>query len=111
MIALKYEKEVWQENSACIRLGVSTEIFFSEDLGDIAQAKRICADCPVLGPCLEAAIRRQEPWGVWGGQLLRNGRILTTKRRRGRPAKNLRSEDQLPLVPIPDYLQAELRSA
>ena len=82
-----------------------------EDLGDIARAKGICTDCPVLAPCLEAAIERREPWGVWGGQLFRNGHLLATKRRRGRPPKVPRPEDQLPVVPIPAHLQAELRSA
>ncbi len=111
MFALEYEEEIWRQDSACARLGVPTGIFFSEDLGDIARAKRICAECPVLAPCLEAAIERREPWGVWGGQLFRNGHLLATKRRRGRPPKVPRPEDQLPVVPIPAHLQVELRSA
>ena len=111
MFALEYEEEIWRQDAACARLGVPPGIFFSEDLGDIAQAKRICAECPVLAPCLEAAIERREPWGVWGGQLFRNGHLLATKRRRGRPPKVPRPEDQLPVVPIPAHLQVELRSA
>lgn len=111
MQALLYEPEVWRQDAACSRLGVSLDVFFSEDLGDIAQAKGICAECPVLAPCLEAAIERREPWGVWGGQLFRNGHLLATKRRRGRPPKVPRPEDQLPVVPIPAHLQVELRSA
>jgi len=111
MFALEYEEEIWRQDAACARLGVPTGIFFSEDLGDIAQAKRICAECPVLAPCLKAAIERREPWGVWGGQLFRNGHLLATKRRRGRPPKVPRPEDQLPVVPIPAHLQVELRSA
>ena len=85
MQALQYEPEVWRDDAACSRLGVPLEVFFSEDLGDIAQAKRICAGCPALASCLEGAIQRREPWGVWGGQLFLNGRMLATKRRRGRP--------------------------
>jgi WhiB family redox-sensing transcriptional regulator len=42
---------------------------------------------------------------VWGGQLFLNGKILATKRRRGRPPKVARPEDQLPDIPIPDHLQ------
>lgn len=30
-------------------------------------AKRICAACPVRMECLEAAIERNERFGVWGG--------------------------------------------
>ena len=41
-------------------------------------------------PCLEGAIARAEPWGVWGGQLLLNGKVLAVKRRRGRPRKHPR---------------------
>ncbi len=42
----------------------------------------------MAGPCLEGALARREPWGVWGGQLFVNGRILPQKRKRGRPPKN-----------------------
>jgi WhiB family redox-sensing transcriptional regulator len=80
-------------------------LFFSDELVDLAAAKRICADCPVIVPCLEGAIRRREPWGVWGGQLFGDGRILAIKRRPGRPPKLPRPEDQLPEVPIPEHLR------
>jgi len=64
-------------------------------------------------PCLEGAIARREPWGVWGGQLLLNGKLLDRTRRRGRPPKTPRPEDQLPDVPIPVHLigRVELRTA
>ncbi len=95
----------WQASAACATVSNAGDLFFSEELGEIAAAKRICAECPVIAPCLEAAIRRAEPWGVWGGQLFYNGRILANKRRRGRPPKNPRPEDQLPEIPIPEHLQ------
>ena len=63
-------------------------LFFSEQLDDIARAKTVCATCPLLAPCLEGAVARREPWGVWGGQLFLNGKILAFKRKRGRPPKN-----------------------
>lgn len=65
-----------------------TALFFSEQIDDIARAKQICELCPVQEPCLEAALTRREPWGVWGGQLFFNGKILAQKRKRGRPPKN-----------------------
>ncbi len=80
-------------------------LFFSDELQDIARAKHICATCPALIPCLEGALERREPWGVWGGQLFLNGKILASKRRRGRPPKQPRPEDQLPEIPIPEHLQ------
>lgn len=96
----------WWDKAACRDLAASfVSLFFSEELGDIAQAKRICATCPALADCLEGAIERREPWGVWGGQLFLNGRILASKRRRGRPPKHPRPEDQLPEIPIPEHLR------
>lgn len=68
------------------------DLFFSEDLGDIARAKAICDRCPLVEPCLEGARARREPWGVWGGQLFANGRVLAFKRKRGRPPKNAQAQ-------------------
>jgi WhiB family redox-sensing transcriptional regulator len=101
----------WERDAGCRRAAVSPHLFFSEDLGEIAAAKRICAACPVMAACLEQAIHNEEPWGVWGGQLFLNGRMLAVKRRRGRPPKHPRPEDQLPQIPIPEHLRALIRTA
>ena len=66
--------------------GTLTPLFFSDDIVDIARAKAICARCSLRGPCLTGALERVEPWGVWGGELLENGRIVRDKKPRGRPA-------------------------
>jgi WhiB family redox-sensing transcriptional regulator len=103
----------WWADARCNdSAGTMTALFFSEELQDIARAKDLCAQCPALVPCLEGAIERREPWGVWGGQLFLNGKILASKRRRGRPPKTPRPEDQLPDVPIPGHLvgRVELRT-
>jgi WhiB family redox-sensing transcriptional regulator len=68
--------------------GTLTALFFSEQIDDIGRAKAICAMCPMIEPCLEGALARREPWGVWGGQLFFNGKVLAQKRKRGRPPKN-----------------------
>jgi WhiB family transcriptional regulator, redox-sensing transcriptional regulator len=94
----------WKDASCRAGDGSLGQLFFSEELQDIARAKTICSECPVIAPCLEGALERREPWGVWGGQLFLNGRILASKRRRGRPPKNPRPEDQLPVIPIPEHL-------
>lgn len=70
--------------------GTLTALFFSDDLVDIARAKAICAKCPMQANCLADAIDREEPWGVWGGELLSNGRIVANKRACGRPPKRPR---------------------
>jgi WhiB family transcriptional regulator, redox-sensing transcriptional regulator len=103
----------WAEARCNDGAGTLTALFFSDELQDIAAAKRICALCPAMADCLEGAIERREPWGVWGGQLFLNGRILMSKRRRGRPPKNPRPEDKLPDIPLPAHLvdRVELRSA
>jgi WhiB family redox-sensing transcriptional regulator len=71
------------------------ELFFSDQIPDIARAKQICATCVLSEPCLDGAIARREPWGVWGGQLFANGKILAQKRKRGRPPKNPQADIQL----------------
>ncbi len=68
------------------------EMFFSDHLEDIARAKALCADCPVADACLDGAIERHEPAGVWGGQLFADGKILVFKRKRGRPPKNAQTQ-------------------
>lgn len=110
MSALVQHQE-WEDRALCRGVPEAAEIFFSEDLGDIAAAKQVCARCPVLASCLETAIERGEPWGVWGGQLFLNGKALTSKRRRGRPPKVPRPEDQLPVVPIPVHLRDRISVA
>ena len=69
---------------ACL---TAPQLFFAEHPRDIAQAKELCRDCPARQACLAAALKRREPWGVWGGELLLHGRIIADKRARGRPPK------------------------
>ena len=81
--------------------GTLTPLFFSDDIIDIARAKAICGKCPLAASCLRAAQEREEPWGVWGGELLLNGRIVKNKRPCGRPPKHPRPEliiDELGVV-------------
>jgi WhiB family transcriptional regulator, redox-sensing transcriptional regulator len=67
--------------------GVLVDLFFSESPDDIAAAKALCFECPVRLACLEGALSREEPWGVWGGELFFQGKVLAHKRKRGRPPK------------------------
>lgn len=64
------------------------ELFFSDDQRHIAIAKSLCSACPMKSKCLEGAISRQEPCGVWGGELFEEGEVIAQKRMPGRPRIN-----------------------
>lgn len=85
----------WATASCRDETGSLTELFFSDQVADIARAKAICSTCPLIAQCLKGALERREPWGVWGGQLFHNGRVLAQKRKRGRPPKNPPADIQL----------------
>ena len=64
------------------------ELFFSEKSEEIAYAKTLCGTCPVKRECLQGALSRKEPCGVWGGELLDEGVVISAKRLPGRPRLN-----------------------
>jgi WhiB family redox-sensing transcriptional regulator len=68
-------------------LAVEPDLFFAELPAEVERAKSVCAGCPVRAHCLAGALRRREPWGVWGGELLVRGVVVPRKRPRGRPRK------------------------
>jgi len=79
--------------------GSMAGLFFSDELQDIARATATCQLCVLIEPCLERALARREPCGVWGGQLFANGKVLAQKRKRGRPPKNPR-----PVEPVSELI-------
>jgi WhiB family transcriptional regulator, redox-sensing transcriptional regulator len=62
-----------------------TGLFFSENPVDVSRAKAICANCTVRELCLNRALARHEPYGVWGGEFVFDGKVVALKRGRGRP--------------------------
>jgi WhiB family redox-sensing transcriptional regulator len=64
------------------------DLWFAELPEEVEAAKALCAGCPIRSQCLEQALERNEPWGVWGGQLVLQGVVVPRKRPRGRPRKN-----------------------
>ena len=64
------------------------ELWFAESPDDVETAKALCQACPARRSCLEGALERREPWGVWGGELLLQGAVIPRKRPRGRPRKD-----------------------
>ena len=81
-------EQFWAEALCNDGTGSLVALFFSEQLDDIARAKAICNTCPLQEACLDGALARREPWGVWGGQLFLQGAVIPRKRPRGRPRKN-----------------------
>lgn len=86
------------EELPCV--GAGPDLFFSESPAELETAKLLCGRCPVQRACLEGAIARAEPWGVWGGQVFDRGRPIPFKRPRGRPRKNA-------VPPVPVVLQVQ----
>ena len=64
------------------------DLWFADTPADLERAKGLCGTCPVRALCLNAALARQEPWGVWGGSIFEHGAVIDRKRPRGRPRKN-----------------------
>jgi WhiB family redox-sensing transcriptional regulator len=67
---------------------VDPDLFFAESPADVERAKALCVDCPLRPACLDGALERREPWGVWGGELVLQGVVVPRKRPRGRPRKD-----------------------
>jgi WhiB family redox-sensing transcriptional regulator len=76
----------WQLEAAC--RGADATLFFAPNYFEKredkdareAQAKVLCARCPVSEPCLEYALRVRDPHGVWGGlNELERRRLLRTR--------------------------------
>ena len=62
----------WQELARCNDgTGSMTELFFSEQLDDIAAAKAFCLECPVQEPCLEGAVSAARAVGRLGRRAVR----------------------------------------
>lgn len=62
-----------------------TEMYYSFVPEDINRARTLCLTCEHKDKCLDGAIARDEPDGVWGGFLVIRGKIVTFKRSVGKP--------------------------
>lgn len=63
------------------------EMWFSELPDELERAKACCQQCPLRTACLAGALERAEPYGVWGGEIFRQGAVIARKRPRGRPPR------------------------
>jgi WhiB family redox-sensing transcriptional regulator len=60
----------WSAKAACLE--ADPELFFPNGEGksswpQIAEAKAVCAACPVRGYCLDFALRTDAQYGIWAG--------------------------------------------
>jgi WhiB family transcriptional regulator, redox-sensing transcriptional regulator len=72
------------------------DLWFADAPQELERAKALCRDCPAQLACLTGAIERGESTGVWGGQILDKGEIVTHKRPRGRPRKGSAMPERRP---------------
>lgn len=70
----------WHAQALCA--GIDADLFFGERGDSTEEAKAVCRRCPVREPCLEYAMERNEPFGVWGGYSYRGRKNLRSKRHR-----------------------------
>lgn len=85
----------WQEDANCLDMPLN--LFFYEDnergaqrADTLADAKAVCAPCPVRDKCLEHALSVPEKYGIWGGydenerwaMLRKMGRVKASNRRK-----------------------------
>lgn len=68
------------------------DLWFADTPAELERAKMLCVSCPIRRQCLAAALERAEPWGVWGGEIIDRGSVLSFKRPRGRPRKGDRRD-------------------
>ena len=69
------------------------DLWFADQPTDLEVAKALCGDCPLKAECLAGALDRNEPWGVWGGEIFEHGAVVARKRPRGRPRKDELARD------------------
>lgn len=81
----------WTKRAAC-RGTDDPDLFFRDDTASVAEAKRICASCPVRAQCLAKGLELSaretdaellEDLGIWGG--------LTARERAAQIGKETRS--------------------
>jgi len=75
----------WRRHAAC--RGEDPELFFpvgsaGPALAQIAEAKAVCARCPVRDACLNFALSSGQDYGIWGGLSEDARRDLRRRRQR-----------------------------
>ena len=79
---IELNAEPWMQHGACRGLSHADadRLFFPARGDSTAEAKAICARCPVRNECLEYALEHHEKFGIWGGLSERERRRLRRQR-------------------------------
>ena len=57
----------WRDEAACA--GMDTDLFIADGRGPrYAEAKAVCATCPVTTECASFAVQTGATFGIWGGR-------------------------------------------
>ncbi|HWS44503.1 MAG TPA: WhiB family transcriptional regulator [Acidimicrobiia bacterium] len=76
----------WFADAAC--RGADTDVFFPSSDAAAAEAKAICAACPVREDCLEHALEMRPSDGVWGGlTAIERHRMIRRRQKAARRAR------------------------
>jgi|SRR5215469_15067440 len=95
LVLLATQAKALNEPLPCRRQ--NAQLWFSDLPAELQLAKAYCQACPIRRVCLAGAVERQEPHGVWGGEIFARGAIIAAKRPPGRPPRmERRAKSQLP---------------
>ena len=67
----------WQGSAAC--RGLDVDLFFNDRGESVAEAKAVCARCPVLEPCRAYALSDALLPGIWGGTTFKDRKRIRRK--------------------------------
>lgn len=74
------DDESWRWSALCAQSDPDEFFPDKQGHGSSAQAKRVCARCPVSAECLGFALENQEEYGIWGGKTRRERRAFRSTR-------------------------------
>lgn len=69
-----YQPPGWMASALCAQ--ADPDAWYPDKGDNIRAAKELCRRCPVRVPCLELALERTEPHGLWGGLTPRERRKI-----------------------------------
>ena len=76
----------WADRAACKDHPTSWFFGGPGSNQDLAKGKRVCARCPVTRECRNEAETfggMYETWGLWGGEIYRDGVIVVDRKGKG----------------------------